>query len=75
MAEYHVGCGITGIYAGTLNKTKTMWVNKSDVTDEAIGAVAQFLLEHEEAMEFNCQGKHYRLAVTQIEIDLQESEG
>lgn len=63
MAEYHVGCGITGIFAGTINKTSTMWVNKSDVTDEAINAVAQFLLEHEEAMEFNYQGKRYRLAV------------
>lgn len=63
MANYHVGCGITGIFAGTINKTSTMWVNKSDVTDEAISAVAQFLLEHEEAMEFNYQGKRYRLAV------------
>ena len=63
MAEYHVGCGITGIFAGTVNKTYTMWVNKSDVTDEAISAVAQFLLEHEEAMEFNYLGKRYRLAV------------
>ncbi len=63
MAKYHVGCGITGIFAGTLNKTNTMWVNKSDVTNEAINAVAQFLLEHEEALEFDYQGNHYRLAV------------
>ena len=63
MANYHVGCGIAGIYAGTLNKKSDMWVNKSDVTDEAISAVAQFLLEHKEAMEFNYQGKRYRLAV------------
>lgn len=69
MAKYHVGCGITEIYAGTLNKKSTMWVNKSDVTDEAISAVAQFLLEHEEAMEFNYQGKRYRLAVTQEESE------
>jgi len=63
MANYHVGCGITGIFAGTLNKTNTMWVNKSDVTDEAIKAVAQFLLEREEELEFDYQGKNYRLAV------------
>lgn len=69
MAEYHVGCGITGIFAGTINKTSTMWVNKSDVTDEAISSVAQFLLEHEEALKFDYQGKHYRLAV-----ESQESE-
>ena len=69
MASYHVGCGITGIFAGTLNKTSAMWVNKSDVTDEAISAVAQFLLEHEEAMEFNYKGKRYKLAVTQAESE------
>lgn len=44
MTEYHVGCGITGIFAGTLNKKGDTWVNKSDVTDEAMGAVGQFLL-------------------------------
>jgi len=63
MAKYHVGCGITGIFAGTINKTGTMWVNKSDVTNEAISAVAQFLLEHEVTMNFEYQGKDYRLAV------------
>lgn len=63
MAEYHVGCGMTKIYAGTLNKQGNLWTRKSDVTDEAISAVAQFLLEHEEAMNFNYHGKRYRLAV------------
>ena len=63
MANYHVGCGITEIFAGTLNKTYTKWVNKSDVTDEAISAVAQFLLKHDEAMKFSYHGKRYRLAV------------
>lgn len=47
MAEYHVGCGLAGIYAGTLNpKTKDgyqTWRNKSDVTEEAISTVAQYL--------------------------------
>lgn len=28
MAEYHVGAGAFGIYAGTLNKNKTLWQNK-----------------------------------------------
>ena len=45
MAEYHVGCGFAGIYAGTLNKKKDMWVNKSDVTEEAIHSVVQYLYE------------------------------
>ena len=69
MAEYHVGCGIARIYAGTINKTSTMWVNKSDVTDEAITAVAQFLLEHNAYMEFDHDDKRYRLAVTQAESE------
>lgn len=72
MADYHVGCGITGIFAGTLNKVNTMWVNKSDVTDEAIKAVAQFLLEHKEEFEFRYQGKRYRLAVEPQESEVED---
>ena len=72
MANYHVGCGITGIFAGTTNKTSTKWVNKSDVTHEAIIAVVQFLLEHEQAIEFNYQGKRYRLAVEPQESEDKE---
>lgn len=68
MDNYHVGCGLFGIYAGTLNKNNSSWVNKSDVTDEAMAAVAQFLLEHHEAMNFDYHGKRYRLAVEPIEI-------
>jgi hypothetical protein len=63
MANYHVGCGITGIFAGTLNKQGNKWVNKSDVTNEAISAAAQFLLENKKAMIFNYQGKRYKLSV------------
>ena len=44
MAEYHVGCGAFSIYAGTLNKNKTMWQNKSEVTDEAISAVRDYMV-------------------------------
>ena len=45
MAEYHVGCGAFGIYAGTLNsKNKTMWQNKTECTDEAIGAVRDYMI-------------------------------
>lgn len=43
MAEYHVGCGAFGIYAGTLNKKGDMWLHKSDVTDEAINAVIGYM--------------------------------
>lgn len=46
MVEYHVGCGAFGIYAGTLNsRNKSLWQNKSDVTDEAIGAVTDYLVQ------------------------------
>ena len=44
MTDYHVGCGITAIFAGTLNKKKDRWINKSDVTDEAFIAVAQYCI-------------------------------
>lgn len=39
MAEYHVGFGKAGIYAGTLNKKSDMWVNKSLVTNEVFVGV------------------------------------
>ena len=44
MADYHVGCGITGIFAGTLNKKGNMWLHKSDVTKEGFNAVEQYCL-------------------------------
>lgn len=46
MAEYHVGCGVFGIYAGILNnKNKSKWQNKSEVTAEAIEAVRDYMVE------------------------------
>ena len=69
MANYHVGCGITEIYAGTLNKSGNMWTNKSIVTDEAYRAVAQYCIEHNEGMEFNYKGKRYRLCVEEIKAE------
>lgn len=46
MADYHVGAGeITGeIYAGTLAKDGKAWRNKSIVTDVAICAVRDHLV-------------------------------
>ena len=40
MAQYHVGCGIAGIYAGIMKANGYEWRTQSDVTDEAIFAVA-----------------------------------
>lgn len=50
MPKYHVSAGIFGgIYAGTLMPKKDgkpqMWRNKSDVTDEAICAVRDHMME------------------------------
>lgn len=46
MADYHVGTGeISGeIYAGTLSKDKTKWKDRTIVTDEAICAVRDHLV-------------------------------
>lgn len=44
MADYHVGCGIAAIYAGTLKRNGIEWQNKSPVTDEAIGAVRDYFV-------------------------------
>lgn len=62
--EYHVGCGIAGIYAGTLDKDK--WINKSDVTDEAISAVAQYLLDHNISLKFEHNDKKYKLHISEV---------
>ena len=74
MAQYHVGCGLAAIYAGTLHKKGNMWLHKSDVTNEAFDAVAQYCLDHKKAMYFNYKGKRYRLAVTEIKSDNGEPE-
>jgi hypothetical protein len=74
MAEYHVGCGITGIFAGKLNKKSNMWLNKSDVTNEAFNAVAQYCLEHNVAMKFDYRGKRYKLAVTEVKSESEASD-
>jgi len=45
MHEYHVGCGLFGIYAGTLNsRNKQLWQNKTECTDEAICAVRDYMV-------------------------------
>lgn len=43
MAEYHVGAGLFGIYAGVL-KNKYEWKNKTECTDEAIEAVRDYMI-------------------------------
>ena len=47
MATYHVNFNpaVKAIFAGTVNKKGNKWVNKSDVTDEALVAVRELLLD------------------------------
>ena len=43
--EYHVGQGLAGIYAGRVSKRdKTEWLDKSEVTNEAINAVMGYMV-------------------------------
>ena len=56
MAEYHVGCGLTAIYAGTINKDKTLWKSRTDCTEEAIEAVRDYLVR-ECLGGFDCKKK------------------
>lgn len=63
MAEYHVGTGICAIYAGTLNKNKTMWRNKSDVTVECLSASADYLISNKKEFHFEWRGKQYAMRI------------
>lgn len=44
MAEYHVGAGLFGIYAGVL-KNKEEWKGKTECTDKALEAVRDFMCD------------------------------
>lgn len=63
MTKYHVGCGISGIYAGTLNKKGDTWKEKTSVTNEALSAVAQYLLMEDKEYRFNLEDGEYVLKV------------
>ena len=45
MVEYHVSAGIFGIYAGRINKKGDKWLDKSEVTDEVLCAVRDYLVD------------------------------
>jgi len=71
VVEYHVGAGLFGIYAGTLNPKGDTWRNKSEVTREALGAAAQYLMENEKEFRFkrNSDEKWYVLKVVDLKED------
>lgn len=70
MAEYHVGCGIAGIYAGTLNKKGNMWINKSLVTDEVLSCAFDYLYTNEKEYRVTIDGAEYVMRI----IPMEESE-
>ena len=68
MKQFKAGCSpITStIYAGNVND-KGMWIGKKhDVTNTAVGAVAQHLLQLNEQMKFVYMGKEYVLQVVEL---------
>lgn len=69
MAEYHVGCGLAGIYAGTLNKNGATWRNKTNVTIEALDAVAGYLYQNKKELRFSKGGKDYALRIVELEVE------
>ena len=72
MAEYHVGYGIAGIYAGTLNKKGDMWVNKSLVTNEVLGCAFDYLYTNEKEYRANIDGIEYAMRIVPIKFEPQE---
>jgi len=69
MSDFKVGCSpITSkIYAGKVLKDGTWASGKHDVTDTAVGAVAQHLLQLGELSEFQYGGKTYQLRVVEVQ--------
>ena len=63
MPEYHVGCGAFNIYAGTLEKNKKLWKNKSVVTEEVLSASAEYLFSNKKEFLFTVSGEEYIMRV------------
>ena len=68
MTNFKVGCSpITSkLYVGKVLKNGT-WANgKQDVTDSAVGAVAQHLIQIDEKVQFTYNGERYELKVEKL---------
>jgi len=64
-----VGCSpLTSIiFAGTLLSDSKRWSsNKQDVTGMAVSSVAQHLLQKDECLQFNYEGKCYEMKVVEL---------
>lgn len=66
MAEYHVGCGILGIYAGILNKKGDKWINKSLVTNEVLSCAFDYLYSNEKEFRATINGVEYAMRIEPI---------
>ena len=73
MSEYHVGCGIAGIYAGTLNKKGDMWINKSLVTNEVLSCAFDYLYTNEKEFRATIYDVEYAMRIVPM-TEPQESE-
>lgn len=59
-----MGCGITGnIYAGELNEHGNAWTSRSDVTNEAMASVAEYMVCNHKEYRFQYRGESYVLKV------------
>ena len=68
MSDFKVGCSplTSRLFAGKVLKDGTWGANKKDVTDTAVGAVAQHLLQLEEKMQFTYKSELYELKVEKV---------
>ena len=68
MTSFKVGCSplTSEIFAGNVSESGMWSVRKHNVTDTAVGAVAQYLLQKDEEMQFNYKGKKYALRVVEL---------
>ena len=73
MNEFHVGYGLFGIYAGLIKKNGTEWKSKTDVTKEAIDAVAGYLVLNDVEVRFTHKDKKYVMKVEECDADGQET--
>ena len=68
MSDFKVGCSplTSRLFAGKVLKNGMWGQTKHDVTDSAVGAVAQHLLQLDEKMQFTYMGEQYELKVEKI---------
>jgi len=68
MSNFKVGCSplTSRLFAGKVLKNGMWGKPKHDVTDSAVGAVAQHLLQLDEKMQFTYNGEQYEIKVVKV---------